>query len=156
MTVKFTDKFRAGLNKRKDLTLSLPDKRILYQFILANQDSYFDYACIIRRELCSERSTTLDAVIHELNDKARHDNPVKAATFAANRKTQSAHQSDTDTNNQNNRDYPQKGGGYGRGRGRGGTNTNKSSEKPCQIFVMRVSKLHEKASQPANSRLYFG
>jgi hypothetical protein len=34
-TVKFTDKFRAALNKLKDLKLILPEKGILYQFILA-------------------------------------------------------------------------------------------------------------------------
>jgi hypothetical protein len=86
-TVKFTDKFRAALNKLKDLKLILPEKGILYQFILAIQDSYPDYARTIRRDLRSDRSTTLDAVIHELNDEARREDPVKAAAFAANKKT---------------------------------------------------------------------
>jgi hypothetical protein len=114
-TVKFTDKFRATLNKLKDLKLILPEKGILYQFILAIQDSYPDYARTIRRDLRSDKSNTLDAIIHELNDEARRDDPVKAAAFAANKKTQSAHQSDTETNH--NRDRPRGGGGHGRGRG---------------------------------------
>jgi hypothetical protein len=47
-TIKFTDKFRAALNKLKDLKLVLPEKGILYQFILAieemelSMESYID------------------------------------------------------------------------------------------------------------------
>jgi hypothetical protein len=42
--VKFTDRFRASLNKLKDMKLELPDKGVVYQFILAIEDSYPDYA----------------------------------------------------------------------------------------------------------------
>jgi hypothetical protein len=67
-TIKFTDKFRAALNKLKDLKLVLPEKGILYQFILAIEDSYPEYARTIRRDLRSDRQTTLEAVINELNE----------------------------------------------------------------------------------------
>jgi hypothetical protein len=150
-TVKFIDKSRAALNKLKDLKLILPEKGIFYHFILAIQESYPDYARTIHHDLPSDKSTTLDAVIYELNDEARRDDPVKAAAFAANKKTQSAHQSDTETNSQNNRDRPRGGGGHGRGRGRGGNNTNnngRSGSKPAPNNTPPPTPTLTQAPQP--------
>ena len=50
-TENFTDKFRAALNKPKDLKLILPEQGIVYQFILAIEDTYPDEARDIRRDL---------------------------------------------------------------------------------------------------------
>jgi hypothetical protein len=121
-TIKFTDKFRAALNKLKDLKLVLPEKGILYQFILAIEDSYPEYARTIRRDLRSDRQTTLEAVINELNDEARRDDPVKAAAFAAKKSIVNTSNDTTDSNRQNT--GGDRGGGRGRGRGRlrGGNN----------------------------------
>ena len=104
-TLKFTDRFRSFLNRLKEMKLTLPEKGILYQFILAIEDVYPEYARVVRRDLRSNRDLTLDSVIHELNDEARRDDPVKAASFASNKQQVG--------NNDNRR-------GRGRGRGRGG------------------------------------
>jgi hypothetical protein len=109
-TLKFTDKYRSSLNRLKEMKLNLPEKGILYQFILAIEDPYPEYARTIRRDLRSNRRLTLDLVIHELNDEARRDDPVKATSFASNQQQAG--------NN------PRGGRGRGRGRGRG----NKGSE----------------------------
>lgn len=50
-TQNFTNKFRAALNKLKDLKLILPKQGIVYQFILAIKDTYPDEARDIRRDL---------------------------------------------------------------------------------------------------------
>ena len=49
--IKFTDKFRAALNNLEGLELTLPEKGIPYQFILAIEDSYPEYARTLRRDL---------------------------------------------------------------------------------------------------------
>jgi len=108
-TLKFTDKYRSSLNRLTEMKLNLPGKGVLYQFILAIEDPYPEYARTIRRDLRSNRTLTLDSVIHELNDEARRDDPVKAASFASNHQQAGNHRG---------------GGGRGRGRGRG----NKGSE----------------------------
>jgi hypothetical protein len=82
-TQNFTDKFLAALNKLKDLKLILPKQGIVYQFILAIEDTYPDEARDIRRDLRQNKVVTLDLLIHELNDEARRNDPVKAAAFAA-------------------------------------------------------------------------
>jgi hypothetical protein len=105
-TLKFTDRFRSFLNRLKEMKLTLPEKGILYQFILAIEDVYPEYARVVRRNLRSNRDLTLDSLIHELNDEARRDDPVKTASFASNK--QQAGNNDT-----------QRGHGRGRGRGRG-------------------------------------
>ena len=87
------------------MKLTLPEKGILYQFILAIEDVYPEYARVVRRDLRSNRDLTLDSVIHELNDEARRDDLVKAASFASNKQQVG--------NNDNRR-------GRGRGCGRGG------------------------------------
>jgi hypothetical protein len=66
------------------MKLILPSKGVLYQFILAIEDPYPEYARTIQRDLRSNRSLTLDSVIYELNDEARRNDPVKAASFASN------------------------------------------------------------------------
>ncbi|KAF2025023.1 hypothetical protein EK21DRAFT_117219 [Setomelanomma holmii] len=88
------------------MKLTLPDKGVLYQFILAIEDVYPKYARVVRCDLRSNRNLTLDSVIHELNDEAQRDDLVKAASFASNRQQAG----------NNNRGS----GGSGRGRGRGG------------------------------------
>jgi hypothetical protein len=82
-TAKFTDKFRMCLNRLEDLSLGLPTAGVLYQFILAIEDTYPEYARSIRRDLRSNRKPTLNAVIKELNDESRREDPVKTA-FASN------------------------------------------------------------------------
>jgi len=114
-TQNFTDKFRAALNKLKDLKLILPEQGIVYQFILAIEDTYPDEARDIRRDLRQSKGVTLDLLIHELNDEARRNDPVKAAAFAAK-------------NNTDKTGDIQRGGGHGRGRGghgRGGRGGNR-------------------------------
>lgn len=71
------------LNILEDLSLGLPTAGILYQLILAIEDTYPKYARSIRRDLRSERKPTLDAVIKELNDESRREDLVKTA-FASN------------------------------------------------------------------------
>ncbi|KAF1945023.1 hypothetical protein EJ02DRAFT_397075 [Clathrospora elynae] len=75
-TLKFTDKFRSFLNRLNEMKLKLPEKGVLYQFILAIKDVYPEYARVVRRNLRSNRDLTLDSVIHELNDEARRCNEV--------------------------------------------------------------------------------
>jgi hypothetical protein len=116
-TQNFTDKFRAALNKLVDLKLILPKQGIVYQFILAIEDTYPDEARDIRRDLRQSKDVTLDLLIHELNDEARRNDPVKAAAFAAK-------------NNTDNTGDNQRGGSRGRGRcgrGRGGRGGNRGS-----------------------------
>jgi hypothetical protein len=132
-TIKFTDKFRAALNKLKDLKLVLLKKSILYQFILAIEDFYPEYARTICCNLRSDRQPTLDAVINELNDKARCNDPVKTTAFAAKKSTETT--TSTDPNRQ--KTGGNRGGrrGYSHGRGRGGNNSggpgdSKSSTTP--------------------------
>jgi hypothetical protein len=71
------------LNMLEDLSLGLPSAGILYQFILAIEDTYPEYARSICRDLWSERKPTLDAVIKELNNESRREDLVKTA-FASN------------------------------------------------------------------------
>jgi hypothetical protein len=85
-TQKFTDRFRAALTKLKDLKLVLPEQGVVYQFILAIEESYPDKARDIRRNLRQNKTVTLDSIIHKLNDEARRSDLVKAAAaFASNR-----------------------------------------------------------------------
>ncbi|KAF2828239.1 hypothetical protein CC86DRAFT_405241 [Ophiobolus disseminans] len=76
-------KFRMCLNRLEDLSLGLPTAGVLYQFILAIEDTYPKYARSICRDLRSKRTPTLDAVIKELNDESRREDLVKTA-FASN------------------------------------------------------------------------
>ncbi|KAF1937103.1 hypothetical protein EJ02DRAFT_469967 [Clathrospora elynae] len=97
--------FWAALNKLNNLNLVLPKQGIVYQFILAIEDTYPDKAQDIRHNLCQSKDVTLDLLIHELNNKARRNNPVKAAAFAAKHNT-------------NNTADNQRGSSRGQGRGR--------------------------------------
>ncbi|KAI1669664.1 hypothetical protein L13192_07123 [Pyrenophora tritici-repentis] len=111
-TQNFTEKFRAALNKLNDLRLVdlrlvLPKQGIVYPFILAIEDNYPDEARDIRCDLRQSKDVTLDLLIHELNDEARRNDPVRAAAFAAK------HYTDNPGDNQ-------RGGSRGRGRGRRG------------------------------------
>ncbi|KAF1936217.1 hypothetical protein EJ02DRAFT_470614 [Clathrospora elynae] len=65
-SVKFTDKFGATLSKLRDMQLGLPDKGVIYQFILAIEDIYQDYARVIRRDMRSRGVLTLDDMIKEI------------------------------------------------------------------------------------------
>jgi hypothetical protein len=132
-TIKFTDKFRAALNKLKDLKLVLPKKGILYQFILAIEDSYPEYARTTRRDLRSDRQPTLDAVINEFNNKARCNDRVKTAAFTTKKSTETT--TSTDSNRQRTGGDCGSRHGHGHGRGRGENNSgsqgdSKSSTTP--------------------------
>lgn len=101
------------------MKLKLPEKGVLYQFILAIEESYPDYARVVRRDMRSKGSITLDSMIQEINDEARRDDPVKTASFAVKRQHEPA-----DSKENNSRNSQQAGGDNrrGRGRGRGGHN----------------------------------
>ncbi|KAF1936994.1 hypothetical protein EJ02DRAFT_427023 [Clathrospora elynae] len=124
----FTDKFRASLNKLKDMKLELPDKGVLYQFILAIEESYPNYTQVVRRDMQSNGNLTLDSMIKEINNKARQDDPVKTASFAAKKQHKPADsKGNKGRNNKQTRGNKHHGRGHGRGehtasrRGRGST-----------------------------------
>jgi hypothetical protein len=118
-TVKFTDRFRALLNKLKDMKLELPDKGVVYQFILAIEDSYPEYARVVRRDIRAKGNLTLDSMIKEINDEARRDDPVQTAAFAAKKQQITAYDrnnsGETDISSQKSGGDTRRGRGYRRG-----------------------------------------
>jgi hypothetical protein len=52
------------------MKLELPDKGVVYQFILAIEDSYPEYARVVRRDMRAKGNLTLDSMIKEINDEA--------------------------------------------------------------------------------------
>jgi hypothetical protein len=83
LTQKFTDTFHAKLNWLNDFSLTLPKKGATFQFILAIKDTYAEYARHCRHDMRNDRNITVKAIIAEINDKARRDDPVKTAAFAS-------------------------------------------------------------------------
>jgi hypothetical protein len=117
-TVKFTDRFCASLNKLKDMKLELPDKGVVYQFILAIEDSYPKYARVVRRDMRAKGNLTLDSMIKEINDEARCDNPVKTAAFAVKKQITAYDRNngeETDISSQQSGGDTRRGRGHGRG-----------------------------------------
>jgi hypothetical protein len=55
------------------MKLELPDKGVVYQFILAIEDSYPDYVRVVRRDMRAKGKLTLDSTIKEINDEAQCD-----------------------------------------------------------------------------------
>ncbi|KAI2478963.1 hypothetical protein Ptr902_09929 [Pyrenophora tritici-repentis] len=75
-TQKFTDTFHAKLNRLDDFSLTLPEKGAIFQFILAIEDTYAEYARQRRHDMRNDRNITVEAMIAEINDEARRDDPT--------------------------------------------------------------------------------
>ena len=119
-TITFVDKFKAGLAKLSQIKdCKLTDRQSVFQFILAIDTSYPDYARQRRADLRDNKLPDISKMCAELLDEARRDDPIKAAYSSTKQ------QSGGDSNNHNGTRGRggQRGGGLGRGNrgGRGGS-----------------------------------
>ncbi|KAF2631437.1 hypothetical protein BU25DRAFT_454890 [Macroventuria anomochaeta] len=86
-TAVFTDQFKAGLAKIDNMNFTISEKCKAYQFILAVQDAYPEYARNRRADLRRNVIPKVDQMCNEINYKARCDDPVKAAYATMKQKT---------------------------------------------------------------------
>ncbi|KAF3030301.1 hypothetical protein E8E12_000022, partial [Didymella heteroderae] len=121
-TTAFTDQFKAGLTKVETMMTGgkLADKCKAYQFILAIEEAYPEYARARRGDLRRGTVPTIDTMSNELNDEARRDDPVKTAYAMAKQKTDQ--QKSGGGHNNNNGTSSSGGNGNGGSRRRGGRN----------------------------------
>jgi hypothetical protein len=115
-TSAFIDKFQAGLAKLEAIRdCKLSNKQAVYQFILAIDTAYPDYAKARRSDLRNNVTPVITKMCNELIDEARRDDPIKAANAAAR------HRSGGDG-------QPSRhGNGYGRGQGDRDTKNNRGN-----------------------------
>ncbi|KAF2733554.1 hypothetical protein EJ04DRAFT_564950 [Polyplosphaeria fusca] len=78
-TAQFTSKFKAGLARLDDIDLKSSPKGVVFQFVVAIEDQFKTYAQQQRQILRQGRVPDIDAMINEINDEARREDPVKKA-----------------------------------------------------------------------------
>jgi hypothetical protein len=79
-----------------DCTIS--DKCAAYQFILAIQNTYPDYARVRREDLRRNRTPTIDQMCDDLTDEARRDDPIKTTYAMSKQRKSGGEQSRGDPN----------------------------------------------------------
>jgi hypothetical protein len=100
----------------------LTSKQSIYQFILAIETAYPDYARQRRADLRNGTTPIIDKMCNKLIDEARRDDPIKIANVAT--KQQSGGDSSNNNTNNNSR-----GGRSGRGRERNGQSGNNKGDR---------------------------
>lgn len=82
-TLQFADRFQAGVAAIQDIGIVLPPKALNFQFLLAIEETFPDYARDRRHDLRQNKSLDYTHMINEINDEARRNDPVKTSAFAS-------------------------------------------------------------------------